>query len=240
MKKEVIRYYRQSADAYKRYLIDNKKRIGNFKKIYSSHKKFFGKNVLDIGCGGGVLGFVIEHHGHSYVGIDINPDMITNAKRHAKKIKSKNRFVLGDIRKKKISKKFNTITFLGNAICHLNTFDFLDIVRTVNKMSDKGSYFIIDHRDVVKLLFDRKWKYRMTEKGEGKRPLISVTTGANTQRGEIHKKFYSKSGKFKVGFNHTIWSPFILEPIMISNGWKLVRRKQLKEWQGWIEVYRKL
>lgn len=217
----------------------NKKRVNEIKKIYRSNKKYFGKRILDIGCGGGILGFVVEPNGHRYTGIDINPDMIKYAKNYAKKIKSKNRFILGDVTKKKISGKFDILTFIGNGLCHITTHDFLNILKNLKKNTHKGTYFIIDYRDVVELLFKRQWKNRIIEKTKGK-TIISLTVGASTEAGEIYKKAFEKSGKNKINFIHTIWSPFIIEPIMKSSGWKLVKRKRLATWKGWIDVYNKV
>ena len=35
--------------------------------------------VLDIGCGSGISGSVLSHHGHAWVGCDISPDMLALA-----------------------------------------------------------------------------------------------------------------------------------------------------------------
>ena len=238
MKENVRQYYIRS-EHFTRYLMSNKKRVNDIKKIYRSNKRYFGKNVIDICCGGGILGFIIEPDGHMYLGIDINPDMINSAKKYAKKIKSKNKFILGDISKRKIKGKFDTITFIGNALVHFDTHEFLGILKNLEKNINKGTYFVIDYRDVVELLFQRKWKDRMIEKNKGK-IIISLTTGANTERGEIYKKASERSGKNKIRFKHTIWSPFIIEPLMNISGWKLVKRKRIETWQGWIDVYKKV
>jgi len=238
MKTNIKQYYRKS-DHFNRYVITNEDRIRRIRKIFISNKKYLGKKVLDIACGGGVLGFVIEPEGHEYTGIDINPDMIKSAKKYAKESKSKNKFILGDATKKKINGKFDTITFIGNALCHFNTSDFLNILNNINKITTKGTYFIIDYRDIVRLLFEKKWKDKFVEKNKGK-TLISLTTGVSTEIGEIYKRAFRKDGKNKINFSHAIWSPFIIEPIMKSFGWKLVNRRRLEEWQGWIDVYKKM
>jgi SAM-dependent methyltransferase len=238
MKTDMKQYYRKS-DHFGRYQMTNKDRVKRIKKIYLSNKKYFGKKVLDIACGGGVLGFVIESKGHAYTGIDINPDMISSAKKYAKEIRSQNKFLLGDATKKKINGKFDTITMLGNALCHINTHDFLIMLKNVSANTHKGTYFIIDYRDIVDLLFKKQWKDRWIEKKVGK-IIVSLTTGADTEFGEIYKKAFEKNGKNKINFSHTIWSPFIIEPIMKSFGWKLLKRKRIKEWQGWIDIYKKV
>ena len=238
MKENVKQYYRKS-EHFTRYLISNNKRVKKIKRLYISNKKYFGKKVLDICCGGGILGFIIESKGHRYAGIDINPDMINSAKKYAKKTKSKNKFILGDIAKRKINGKFNTITLIGNALVHFNTHEFLGILKNLKRNTSKGAYFIIDYRDVVELLFKKQWKDRMIEKNKGK-TIISLTKGADTEEGEIYKTASERSGKNKIKFKHTIWSPFIIEPLMKISGWRLMKRNRLETWQGWIDVYKKV
>jgi len=238
MKTNIQQYYRKSDDV-KTYLITNKKRVKKIRNIYKSNRKYFGKKILDIGCGGGILGFLIESNGHKYTGLDINPDMIKNAKKHAKEIKSKNKFILGDATKKKINGTFNTITSIGNGLCHITTHDFLNILKNIKKNSKKGTHFLIEYRDVVGMLFRKEWKYKMIEKSKGK-TLTSLTIGASMKEGEIYKKSFDKNGQNKIFFTHTIWSPFIMEPIMNSDGWKLLKRKKNKRWKGWLEIYKRV
>lgn len=237
MKTDVKKFYRIS-EGFERYLVSDKKRVNALKKLYNSNKKFFGKKVLDIACGGGVLGFIIEPKGHTYMGIDINPDMIKNAKKYAKETKSKNQFILGDITKKKIAGKFDTITFLGNSLGHFTTFDFVKLIKNIERNTPKGTHFIIDYRDVVTILFEKKWKDRMVEKKRNEK-VISITKEFDTKKGEIIKEAFNETFKKKVKFAHAVWAPFILEPIMNLLGWELVKRRTAPYWQGWLDVYEK-
>ena len=237
MKTNIQQFYRIS-EKFERYLISDKKRFTSLKRVYQSNKKFFGKRVLDIACGGGILGFIIEPKGHFYVGIDINPDMIGNAKKHAKEIKSKNKFILGDVKKKKISGKFDTITFVGNSLGHFNTFEFIKLLKNIKINVKKGGYFIIDYRDVVTLLFKKEWKHKMIEK-RGNEKILSITDKFNPQKGEIIKEAFNETLRRKIRFSHAVWSPFILEPIMALLGWKLVKRRKAPFWGGWLEVYKR-
>ncbi|MCF7910517.1 class I SAM-dependent methyltransferase [Candidatus Pacearchaeota archaeon] len=232
---EQIREFYQRIESFDRYLFSDKKRINNLNKIYTSNKKYFGKKILDIACGGGVLGFIVEPKGHQYTGIDINLDMINAAKKTIKKVNSKNKFILGDASSKKIKGEFNTITLLGNALCHLNTYDFIKILKNISGNVKRGSFFILDYRDVVEILFKKEWKYKMVE-GKKDRKVISVTREIK-DGGIIKDVFDKKTNKKIMEFTHTIWAPFIIEPIMNCFGFKLIKRKPEKEWSGWQEVY---
>ena len=94
MKIDVKKLYKHM-DFFERYGMESKERIKEIEKIYSSNKKFFGNNILDIGCGGGILGFTIELYGKKYTGVDVNSDMIKQCRNYAKRIDSKNKFMKG-------------------------------------------------------------------------------------------------------------------------------------------------
>jgi len=214
--------------------MNNQKRVNEIKSIYTHYKKYFGKRVLDIACGGGVLGFIIEPKGHEYLGVDVNPDMIKGAKEYATKIKSRNKFLLRNIVKSKVNGRFDTISLIGNSLAHFTTFQFVKVLGNL----PTAEYFIIDYRDVVEILSKKQWKDKMIEKRSGKK-YISLTEGFNTESGEIYKSSSQKDKSKKIEFIHTIWSPFILEPMMNLKGWQLVKRKKENVWHGWMEVYKK-
>lgn len=234
MKLSMRKYYRKW-EPFERYGITNKKRAREIEHVYSLNRKYFGKRILDVACGGGILGFLVEQRGHSYTGIDVNPDMIKSATSYATLTGSGCKFILGDIRNKTVMGKFDTITCLGNSISHLTSKEFLGILEGLNGNATKGTYFIVDYRDTVDLLFRKAWRDRLRETYNGTAKTI-ITTGCDTVEGEICQDALVK-GKLLMKAKQTIWSPFILEPLMESNGWNLVERKKSPQWRGWLDIY---
>jgi SAM-dependent methyltransferase len=206
--------------------------------LYTSNKRHFGRRVLDIACGGGVLGFIVEREGRSYTGVDVNPDMISSARTHAKEVGSRNRFIEGDVTQMKIEGKFDTICILGNALCHFSTHDFSRILQNTAACSERGAYFIVDYRDMVRLMFHKKWniKKRLVQKERGR---ISTTEGCDTRTGFVLVTTTDLRGKSEVGFAHAIWSPFIITPIMNNHGWSMVKRTFSKRLSEWLDIYRR-
>ena len=194
--------------------------------------------MLDLACGGGVLGFVIEPEGRRYVGIDINPDVITAALRHSREVGSRNKFILGDIRSARLEGTFDTVTLLGNALCHFNTGDFVSILKNIAGNVCAGSYFVVDYRDVVSLLYARKWARRFSGK-RGGRTVTSVTKGIDTKYGDLLLESIQKGGR-NLDFKHGVWSPFILQPLMQLNDWTLVHREYSRRRSSWLDVFRRL
>src|SRR6056297_2780901 len=109
---ENIRKLYRTTESFERYSIKNKERVQEIKKKYNKNKKYFGKAVLDIACGGGILGHIIEKEVDKYVGIDINYDMIKTAKENKEK-DSKTEFYKKDASEETIKGKFDTLTLIG-------------------------------------------------------------------------------------------------------------------------------
>jgi SAM-dependent methyltransferase len=237
MKTNIVAYYRKH-DRFARYLTANERRSRQLSGLYHSNKRYFGRRVLDLACGGGVLGFIIEKYGHSYTGIDLNPDMISSARSYAKKIGSRSKFIKGDITQINIEGTFDTVCILGNALCHLSTGDLSLVLENTAANCKQGAHVVLDYRDMVRLMFAKRWNVgkRLLEKEKRR---ISKTKGCDTRTGFVLTTTTDLDGRNEVQFAHAIWSPFIIEPILNDHGWSLVRRKLSKRWTGWLDVYRK-
>ncbi len=237
MKRNITSYYGKH-DSFVRYLITNKPRVKHLSGLYASNRRYFGRRVLDLACGGGVLGFILERDKHRYTGIDINPDMISSARNYAARVTSKNRFITGNIIQMKIEGTFDTICILGNALCHFSAYDLSRILQNIHVHCQRTAYFIVDYRDMVRLMFNKRWnvKKRLVDKARGR---ISTTKGCDTRAGFVLVLGTDLYGKNKVRFSHAIWSPFIISTIMNAYGWSLIRRRFSKRWSGWLDVYRR-
>lgn len=237
MKTNIAAYYRKH-DKFTRYLTGNRERVKQLSELYASNKRYFGHRVLDIACGGGVLGFIVEQQGHAYTGIDVNPDMISSARTYAKDVSSRNRFIKTDVTRLKIEGKFDTICILGNALCHFSTRELSKVLQRVVSHCGRGSYLIVDYRDMVLQMFNKKWnlRRRLVMKDRGR---VSVTTGCDTRTGFVQVSTTDMRGKNKVRLAHAIWSPFIVTLIMNEHGWSLAKRSFWKKRSLWLDIYRR-
>jgi SAM-dependent methyltransferase len=232
---DIQKYYRKH-DLYGRYTFGNRTRVSQIRKIFLKWNRHFGRAVLDLACGGGILGFVVEAEEHQYLGIDINPDMITSARQEAAKIGSKCTFALGDVRSSRIKGTFHTVTLLGNAVIHFTPADLQKTLGNIKENVSVGAYFLVEYRDVVRMLYTGDWGKRYVEE-KGKRSVVSVSKGIDTERGRINVESISR-GKHNLDFGHALWSPFILEQVMNGAGWELARRQRTSP-QVWFDVYQK-
>jgi len=127
---------------------------------------------------------------------------------------------------------------LGNALCHINVFDWIKIMENINKMSKKRAYLIVEYRDVVKLLYEKKWKDVMVYEENGKK-LVDLLAGADLRKGDFLKFAFSPENNETIEFTHAIWSPFIMRAIMQVLGWEIIEERENPKWQGITEVYKK-
>ena len=89
-----------------KYIKDN---ITSHFKLKNKNKPLLGVNILDIGCGGGLLSEPMCRLGAEVTGIDASPKNIEIAKLHSKKNKLKINYLCLSPEKLKIKKKFDVI-----------------------------------------------------------------------------------------------------------------------------------
>ena len=101
-------------------------------KINSNNKPLKNLNILDIGCGGGLLSEPMNKLGASVTGIDASKTNINIAKIHSKKNKLKINYICASPENLKMNKKFDII---------LN-MEIIEHVEDVNYFINKSSQFL--------------------------------------------------------------------------------------------------
>tara|TARA_Y100000741_G_C18200885_1_gene537528 strand:+ start:66 stop:800 length:735 start_codon:yes stop_codon:yes gene_type:complete len=114
-----------------KYIADTFKSINNVKK---RNKVFQNINILDLGCGGGLVSEPLARLGANVTGIDFVKKNIEVAKLHAKISKLNINYVHKNIKALKINKKFDIILVL-EVLEHLDNWEklILDIKGNLNK-----------------------------------------------------------------------------------------------------------
>ena len=137
--------------------------IGNF-KLKNKKKPLDKINILDIGCGGGLLSEPMTRLGANVTGIDASSKNINIAKHHAKKNKLKINYICSSPEKLKIKKKFDVIlnmeivehvddiNFFINSSSKLLKKNGLMFVATLNKTLKSYMFAIIGAEYVLRWL----------------------------------------------------------------------------------------
>lgn len=227
----------RSEDSYASYSAENPRALRRLRQLIREERGSFGRRLIDLCCGGGALARAYAGPGRTYLGVDANPDMIRQARLSARKLGIPATFRLSDIRRVKLHGRYDTITLLGNALPHLASRDLLSAVRNLEGHVAKDARLIIDYRDTVQQFFDGQGHGSFTQRRDGHR-WVSTTQGVDLRAGVIRVEIRRDGRRNFASHGQAIWSPFILEPLLLTQGWTLVRRKPDRRWHGWRDTYR--
>ncbi len=113
--------------------------INNF-KLKNKSKPLYGINILDIGCGGGLLSEPMSRMGANVTGIDASDKNIKIAKLHSKKKKLKINYLCTSPEKLEIKKKFDVILNM-EIVEHVQDIDFF--LKSCSKLLKKNGLMFI-------------------------------------------------------------------------------------------------
>ncbi|WP_440933274.1 bifunctional 2-polyprenyl-6-hydroxyphenol methylase/3-demethylubiquinol 3-O-methyltransferase UbiG [Candidatus Pelagibacter sp.] len=113
--------------------------INNF-KLKNKLRPLSGINILDIGCGGGLLSEPMSRMGANVTGIDASDKNIKIAKLHSKKNKLKINYLCSSPEKLKITKKFDVILNM-EIVEHVEDIDFF--LKSCSKLLKKNGLMFV-------------------------------------------------------------------------------------------------
>ncbi len=113
--------------------------INNF-KLKNKFKPLSGINILDIGCGGGLLSEPMSKMGANVTGIDASDKNIKIAKLHSKKNKLKINYLCTSPEKLKIINKFDVILNM-EIVEHVEDIDFF--LKSCSKLLKKNGLMFV-------------------------------------------------------------------------------------------------
>ena len=122
----------------------NKVRINYIKECLgeisqNSFKPFSNMDILDIGCGGGILSEPLSRLGGNVTGLDSNHNAISVAKKHSKENLLKIKYIADDLKNFTPSKQYDLVTCM-EVIEHVTNLDVF--INEVKKFVKPGGYFI--------------------------------------------------------------------------------------------------
>jgi 2-polyprenyl-6-hydroxyphenyl methylase/3-demethylubiquinone-9 3-methyltransferase len=133
-------------------------------KTKNKNKPLSGINILDIGCGGGLLSEPMCRLGANVTGIDASIKNVKISKLHAKKDNLKINYICSSPEKLKISKKFDVIlnmeivehvediSFFLKSCCKLLNKNGLMFVATINKTLKSYVFAIVGAEYILRWL----------------------------------------------------------------------------------------
>ena len=113
--------------------------INNF-KLKNKFRPLSGINILDVGCGGGLLSEPMSRMGANVTGIDASDKNIKIAKLHSKKNKLKINYLCSSPEKLNITKKFDVILNM-EIVEHVEDIDFF--LKSCSKLLKKNGLMFV-------------------------------------------------------------------------------------------------
>ena len=210
----------------------------NYKEIepfLSGNKRMIKGRILDIGCGGGLLSLWLESKGYSIVGIDNNKKMIKIALGEKKKLKFKSEFKNADAGTVKLDKMFDSFTMFGNTLANISLISFVKIMRNLNKNLRKKGNVLISYNDSLKSVLRDQYSISTSDN------FLNINGNYSHLDNSIELIRVSFKGKGMVKFKMYVWSSQILQALMLSLGFKLVKSMEIKaEMVTNLDVYQKM
>ena len=143
------------ADFYNRFLGDFVRDIPCFERLLADSSA----RVLDLACGSGRIGIALARRGFSVDGLELSKDMLAlvdrNLARESAEVRSRLRFIQGDMTSFSLPQRYDLITIGVTSISLLLTAEQRSsLFRCVKEHLARGGKFIFDFLD----LHGDKWK----------------------------------------------------------------------------------
>ena len=116
------------------------------------------QRILELACGTGRLAIPAAAAGHDVVGVDIEPRMITQAKRKAVAAGVGVKFVVGDVLKLKLRERFDWVVLVFNTFLAFSTLEEQDacLNAVVRHLRPAGRFYLDILQPNVELLAQEK------------------------------------------------------------------------------------
>lgn len=130
-----------------------KKEVVFLEKIFRKHSGI--KTILDVGCGTGVHLKELSMAGHLGVGLDLNPRLIAYAKKKNPQLE----FVVGDMKKIPLRRKFDAILCLCTVFSYNQTNE--EVTQTLGSFFDRlrpGGLLVLDNINILSFIDNLKFQ----------------------------------------------------------------------------------
>ena len=174
---------------------------------------------IDIGCGGGWFTRAFERAGYRMSGLDISPEMLGFAEEQARKEGVRSAYLLGDIVKTKLPKRFDFASAVNDCVNYIAKEKLLSAFKNVHSALNKNGIFVFDISserkfrekiaDTVSVDDRDEVTYLCFNHVENDRATLDVTLfiknadGSYDRRDERHLQYIYKEEEIAVALEHS-------------------------------------
>ncbi|HET6497860.1 MAG TPA: class I SAM-dependent methyltransferase [Coriobacteriia bacterium] len=113
--------------------------------VFSEYGVKAGASVLDLGCGTGGHAIPLARRGYRMTGVDLSPEMVTQAVAKAEHALVSAEFVVGDVRDVRLGRRFDTVVSMFAVLSYqLTDADLEATFQTVAEHLEPGGLFVFD------------------------------------------------------------------------------------------------
>ena len=113
------------------------------------------KEGFDVGCGGGWFTRSFAKAGYQMMGMDISREMLDKAQETAGKEGVRGEYLLGDITKKKLPRRFTFVTAVNDLVNYIPKDKLYSAFKNISGALVKGGVFLFD------ISSKRKWQLQI-------------------------------------------------------------------------------
>lgn len=99
---------------------------------------------LDVGCGGGYFTRTLQRQGYQMTGMDVSAEMLDKAQRTAFSEGVRSEYILGDVSKGKIARKYSFVTAINDCFNYVEKGRLKTALKNVYAALKKGGIFLFD------------------------------------------------------------------------------------------------
>ena len=99
---------------------------------------------LDVGCGGGYFTRTLQRQGYQMTGMDVSAEMLDKAQRTAFSEGVRSEYILGDVSKGKIARKYSFVTAINDCFNYVEKGRLKTALKNVYGALKKGGIFLFD------------------------------------------------------------------------------------------------
>ncbi|MEO0180324.1 MAG: class I SAM-dependent methyltransferase [candidate division WOR-3 bacterium] len=223
----IKRHYCFYGEIYDPLSREGKRRINLLADLVEEYLEPSGGLVLDVGCGMGVSSAALIAGGYEkVVGIDIQEEYITKARKFAQESGLPAEFRLMDIRKLEFPpESFDAVAMLSNPLPHWDMNEMERILSECHRVLRPGGWIMIHYLDWIGLLY-QGYKDVLVEETESGF-LISYHTELNTLEGFVRRLYLGPSEPRGFQAKFRLWSPWLLHYLMEKAGFSTLETEYI-------------
>ena len=152
---------------------------------------------IDIGCGGGYFTRRLQREGYAMTGLDVSSEMLDKAQRSAMQEGVRSEYILGDVAKSKIARKYSFATAINDCFNYVPQDKLLKAFKNVYGCLKKSGIFLFDisspkkyaekFRSAVNVDDRDDVTYMSFASTDGRTATLDVTLFAKTATGEYRR-----------------------------------------------------